>query len=86
MTSAGKLLSKKVFAQMRKYKTQIHVYMHKLKLSRCLAVILNKNTQEMHYEIIEADEFHAISMLARGKEIVAMGSEPSRKYPSKSFF
>lgn len=74
------------FCSDEKYKTQIHIYMHKLKLERCLAVILNKNTQEMHYEIIQSDDFHAISMISRGKEIVEMESEPARKYPSKSFF
>lgn len=81
-----KAFVKEGFCSDEKYKTQIHIYMHKLKLTRCLAVILNKNTQEMYYEIIEADEFHAISMLNRGKEIVAMETEPARKYPSKSFF
>ncbi len=74
------------FCSDEKYRTQIHIYMDKMKLTRCLAVIKNKDTQELYYEIIEVDNFHAVSMVARGKEIAVMDSEPARKYPSKSFF
>lgn len=77
---------KEGFCSDEKYKAQIHIYMHKLKLSRCLAMVLNKNTQEIYYEIIELDEFYAISMINRGKEIVSMEHPPERKYPSRSFF
>jgi hypothetical protein len=74
------------FCSDEKYKTQIHVYMYKMKLPRCLVVVKNKDTSEIYYEIIEIDEFHAISAINRGKEIGEMDEMPSRKYPSKAFF
>lgn len=74
------------FCSDEKYKAQINVYMLKMKLPRCLAVVLNKDSQEMYYEIIELDEFYAISVLNRAKEIARMEEMPARKYPNKSFF
>lgn len=74
------------FCSDEKYKAQIHIYMLKLRLKRCLAVVLNKNTQEIYYEIIEFDEFEAISSLNRGMAIAETKDLPDRKYPSRSFF
>lgn len=74
------------FCSDEKYKAQIHLYMLKFKLKKCLAVVLNKNTQEMYYEIIDFDEFEAQTALNRGKAIVEMSEMPDRKYPSRSFF
>lgn len=74
------------FQSDEKYKAQIHVYMYKMKLERCLAVVLNKDSQDLHYEVIELDEFYAISVLNRAKEIAGLDEMPARKYPNKSFF
>lgn len=74
------------FCSDEKYKAQIHLYMLKFNLKKCLAVVLNKNTQEMYYEVIDFDEFEAQTALNRGKAIVAMEEMPDRKYPSRSFF
>lgn len=74
------------FCSDEKYKAQIHIYMLKLRLKKCLAVVLNKNTQEIYYEIIEFDEFEAISSLNRGMAIAETKDLPDRKYPSRSFF
>lgn len=74
------------FCSDEKYKAQIHVYMYKMKLSKCLAVVFNKDSQDLYYEIIEVDEFYAISLLSRAKEIAIMEEMPDRKYPNKSFF
>lgn len=81
-----KAFVKEGFCSDEKYKAQIHVYMYKMKLERCLAVVLNKDTQEVYYEIIELDEFYAISILNRAKEIAGLDEMPGRKYPNKSFF
>jgi len=74
------------FCSDEKYKAQVHVYMYKMKLTRCLAVVLNKDSQEIYYEIIELDEFYAISILNRAKEVAELEEMPGRKYPNKSFF
>ncbi len=81
-----KAFVKEGFCSDEKYKAQIHIYMNKMKLTRCLAVVKNKNTQEVYYEIIELDEFYALSMVSRGKEVARMEEMPGRKYPTKSFF
>jgi hypothetical protein len=74
------------FCSDEKYQAQIHIYMNKFKMQKCLCVVLNKNTQELYMEIVEYDEFIALSALERGKNVVAMEEIPERKYPNKSFF
>lgn len=74
------------FCSDEKYKTQIHVYMKKMNLSKCLVIIMNKSSQELYIEIIKADEIHAIFAVNRGKEIARMEQMPGRKYPTKAFF
>ena len=69
-----------------KYWVQVHVYMKKLKLKRCLFVVINKNTCEIYIERITFDKNVANHHLLRGHEIAAMETEPERKYNSKTFF
>ena len=69
-----------------KYLVQVHVYMHKLKLKKCLFIVVNKDSQELYFEIIEIDEFIAVTALQRGFNIAEMKEEPERRYPNKSYF
>lgn len=69
-----------------KYLTQINVYMFKLKLKKCLFIAVNKDSQELYFEIVELDEFLAVSSIQRGKVIAEMRELPERLYPSKNFF
>lgn len=69
-----------------KYWAQVHVYMQKLKLTRCLFVVMNKDTQELYLERITYDRHVANHYLLRGHEIAAMEEEPQRKYNSKTFY
>ncbi len=81
-----KAFKKDGFCSDEKYAAQIQIYMHKFRMKKCLCVVLNKNTQEIYFEIVAYDEFAAISSLERGKNIVAMEELPDRKYPNKSYF
>ena len=69
-----------------KYWVQIHVYMQKLGLERCLFIVMNKDTQELYLERITYDRHVANHYLLRGKEIADMTELPSRKYNSKTFY
>lgn len=69
-----------------KYWAQVHIYMQKLKLERCLFVVMNKNTQELYLERVKYDKFVADHYLLRGHEIAAMETEPDRKYAKKTFY
>jgi hypothetical protein len=69
-----------------KYYVQCQVYMQKLNLSKCLFVVLNKNTQELHFETIDYKKDVADVYLSRGKDIAEMENEPDRKYSSSKFF
>lgn len=69
-----------------KYKGQVQIYMHKFKLKKCLFIVLNKDTQELYFEIIKYDEFEAVRLLERGHLLAEMSMPPERHYPSKSWF
>ena len=69
-----------------KYLIQVHVYMHKMHLKKCLFAVVNKNTQDLYFEIVELDEFIAISALNRGHAIAEMEEIPDRKYETKAYF
>lgn len=74
------------FCSDEKYCLQVHVYMYKFKLKKCLAMVLNKNTQDIYFEIIELDEFTALAAIERGKTIIDQHEMPDRKYETKSYF
>lgn len=69
-----------------KYWVQVHIYMQKLKLERCLFVVINKNTCEIYIERVTYDKNVATSYLLRGHDIAEMETEPDRKYSSKAFY
>lgn len=68
------------------YWVQVHVYMQKLRLKKCLLVVMNKNTQELYTEIIEYDRMVADTYIMRGKDIAQATELPMRKYNSSTFF
>ena len=69
-----------------KYWAQVHIYMLKMNLEKCLFVVINKNTQELYFERVTLDKHVANHYLLRGKEIAAMDELPDRKYNSSTFF
>lgn len=69
-----------------KYWAQIHVYMKKLNLERCLFVVINKNTCELYIERIKYDRHVANHYLLRGHDIASRQEPPTRKYHSKTFY
>ena len=69
-----------------KYKGQINIYMYKFKLKKCLFVVMNKDTQELHIEIVRLDEYEAVRLLERGKHILTMTEPPERHFPRSNYF
>ena len=69
-----------------KYLVQVHVYLNKLKLKKALFIVANKDSQELYFEIVEADEFIAVSALQRGFVIAESTEMPERKYAMKNYF
>lgn len=69
-----------------KYWAQVQVYMHYMKLTRCLFVAMNKDNQELHFERVEYSEMEAVYYINRGKEIYAATERPPRRYNTKAAF
>jgi CRISPR/Cas system-associated exonuclease Cas4 (RecB family) len=69
-----------------KYKGQVNIYMKEFKLKKCLFVVMNKDTQELHMEIVQYDEYEAVRLLERGKHILTMSEPPERQYPKSNYF
>lgn len=70
------------------YKAQIHIYMLKMELDNCLAVVMNKDNQELYFERIKLDKKYAKRILLRGKEIAELPEDdkPLREYSSPTFY
>lgn len=58
--------------------TQMQLYMHELKLPWALYGAVNKNSDELHWELIEYDEKHSVQCLTRADRIVAARTPPGR--------
>jgi hypothetical protein len=69
-----------------KYKGQVQIYMNKLRLKKCLFVVVNKDSQELYLEIVDYDEFEALRLIERGHQTSKMISEPERHYENKMNF
>jgi len=69
-----------------KYKGQVHIYALGLKLTRILAVVVNKNTSEMYTERIKTDREYAIARLVDVFRDIQSPAPPERKCPNASWF
>lgn len=69
-----------------KYWVQAQVYMHGLKLNRCLFLAVNKNTDDLYQERIEHDKEEATGFLARGVDIINSSSAPRRISDNPTWF
>lgn len=68
------------------YYVQMISYMKYMDLDRGLFIAYNKNTSDIHVEVIVASNMEANYFINRGKEIARMESEPERKYKTSAFF
>ena len=68
------------------YYAQVQVYMKYMELEKACFVVLNKNTSDIHSEIIEYDPIEANYLVSRGKEIIRRKDLPDRKYSTKAFY
>jgi CRISPR/Cas system-associated exonuclease Cas4 (RecB family) len=62
------------------YYGQVNVYMKYLELESCLFIAMDKNTSDLHMEVIEYDPIEAHYLVQRGKEIAGSVEMPDRKY------
>lgn len=69
-----------------KYYAQISVYLKAKKLKHCLYMGVNKNTDEIHAEIIPADKEIGEYFIDRGLSILAMNEPPKGISSSAAFF
>jgi CRISPR/Cas system-associated exonuclease Cas4 (RecB family) len=68
------------------YYVQMITYMKYMELDRGLFIAYNKNTSDIHVEVVVASNMEANYFINRGKEIVRMDIEPERKYKTSAFY
>jgi hypothetical protein len=75
---------------LKKYSTgywvQCQVYMHYLKMEKCLFISMNKNDCELYIERFDYNEATAIEYIERGKLICSLEYPPDRQYKYSNFF
>jgi len=62
------------------YWGQIQSYMYKLGLTRCLYVVVNKNTDEVSAKRYELDEQDAKAVIKKGKTVILSETPPPRAF------
>ena len=68
------------------YYAQTQLYMHFLKLTRCLWIVVNKNDDDLHIERIRYDKGFAEDLIRKGESIIIAEFPHKAAYPSKTFF
>lgn len=68
------------------YYGQIACYMKFLKLSRCLFIAVNKNTDERYYERVKEDKEHSQYLVQRAKDIMVAKTPPPRIGQNPEYF
>ena len=66
--------------------TQMQLYMYGMDLKKAIYYAMNKNTDEIHIEIVEADDVHARAMLMESVEIAAAKMPPKKIKETKGFW
>lgn len=64
-----------------KYYAQAQRYMRKTSLTRCLFIVLNKNTSELYIERIDADASFQNDLERKEQHIIIAHEIPTRAYP-----
>ncbi len=67
------------------YYGQVCCYMYMLKLTRCLFIVVNKNTDERYYERVDCNNDHAIFLFSRAENILQK-EEPPQKIGGANWF
>lgn len=72
-----------------KYHAQIQIYLHFVKYKNCLLSCLNKDTSELHHELVPYEEKAAVSYVERAHDILEgleNDQEPSRLGRNAEYF
>lgn len=71
-----------------KYWGQCHTYMFKMKLKKCLFVVMNKDTCDLYFERITLDAKYADNLMLRGEELIAENdcNNTKRRYKKSTSF
>lgn len=80
------LIKKGVEKAEPKYHAQCITGMHHAGLTRCLFVVYNKNTSELYFERIKADEMHGAALLEKATTIATLPTPPDSGYPDRSWY
>lgn len=62
------------------YWAQVQLYMHGLKLTRCLHINVNKNDDELYIERVKYNKDEALELLRKGQDILLSETPPRKKY------
>lgn len=84
--SFTKLVASGVKVAKPEHYVQMVVYMRKMNLSYALYGAVNKDTDELHMEIVTLDVLHADQFLDRGRQIIMMAQPPKKISESPGWF
>ncbi len=67
------------------YYGQVQVYMKRMKLTRCLFGVTNKNTEERYWQRIKFNPDHAQMLIEKERNIILSEDPPEREYTARNF-
>jgi hypothetical protein len=84
--SFDKLAKEGVFISKHEHYVQMQVYMRKMNLTVALYGAVNKDNDELYFEIIQLDTITADQFIDRGRQLVFMRDAPKRINESPGWF
>ena len=61
---------------------QMCVYGFLLRINFCLYIVVDKNTDELHVELVKLDKYHGKAMIDIAQGVIAGGEAPVRTFPA----
>ncbi len=68
------------------YYEQVQVYMKLFSLQKCLFIVVNKNTDERYYEVIDFKPVHADEIICRANNLIFSTIAPKRVSEDPNFY
>jgi hypothetical protein len=81
-----KLVTQGVKEAKPEHYTQMQIYMRKMGIPAALYAAVNKNTDEIHLEMVYLDAIHADQMIDRGRQIIMMRVAPEKLNDSPGWY
>ncbi len=84
--SFNDLAAKKVRASKPQHFAQMQIYMHLMSIARAMYLAVNKDTDDLYVERVEADQGFAANLLEKAKRIIFTASVPTRISEDPSWY